>query len=65
MGTVITNQPKEAIMNFIHRSNREIHGARWAFDREYQKQLKAGVSEHTAFARAAAFVFNRYVPSAL
>lgn len=52
-------------MNFIHRSNRETHGARWAFDREYQKQLKAGVSEHTAFARAAAFVFNRYVPSAL
>ena len=48
-------------MNFIHRSNRNTHGARWAFDREYQRQLKAGWSDNTAFALAAAFVFNRYL----
>lgn len=48
-------------MNFVHRSNRDTHGARWAFDREYNRQLAAGWTERTAFARAAAFVFNRYI----
>lgn len=48
-------------MNFIHRSNRETHGARWAFDRELDRQLEAGASFNTAFARAAAFVFNRFI----
>lgn len=48
-------------MNFIHRSNRTTHGARWAFDHAYQRQLKAGWSDSAAFAFAAAFVFNRYV----
>ena len=48
-------------MAFIHRSNRTVHGARWAFDRAYAAQRKAGWSEDTAFAFAAAFVFNRFV----
>lgn len=48
-------------MNFVQRSNRNTHGHQWAFDREYHKQLKLGWSKRTAFARAAAFVFNRYV----
>jgi len=48
-------------MNFQHKSNIAVHGAKWAFDRELGKQLKTGVSFNTAFARAAAFVFNRFV----
>jgi len=48
-------------MSFIHRSNRTTHGDRWAFDRAYAAQRKAGWSDRAAFAFAAAFVFNRFV----
>jgi len=48
-------------MNWLNRSNVNTHGARWAFDRTYAAQRKAGWSDRAAFAFAAAFVFNRYI----
>ena len=52
-----------SLRRFVVRSNREVHGVRYAFDREYAALRKAGWSDATAFAFAAAATFNRFIPS--
>lgn len=42
-------------------SNRETHGARWAFDYQLAKYLKAGWAPSTAFALTCNAVFHRYI----
>lgn len=51
-------------MNLHHEiiaSNVETHGARWAFDREYNRLIKAGWGHRAAFALACNSTFHRYV----
>ena len=51
-------------MNLRHEiitSNVETHGARWAFDREYNRLIKAGWWPRNAFALACNAVFHRYI----
>lgn len=43
------------------RSNIEVHGAQWAFEREYTRFLKAGRPERVAFALACNALFHRYI----
>ena len=50
-----------SLRRFVIQSNREVHGLRYAFDREYAALRKAGWSDRAAFAFAASSVFNRFV----
>jgi len=50
-----------SLRRFAIQSNRLVHGGRWTFDREFKRHVKAGFSDSTAFALAAASVFGRFV----
>lgn len=58
-------KPRGRIMTSLRyeiiASNIETHGVRWAFDREYNRLIKAGWWPRNAFALACNAVFHRYI----